>query len=51
MYLSSTIAVTLGLELSNAVLQTFLRRSLWGRLIALGLGGDEIQRVSSTSFC
>jgi hypothetical protein len=46
MYLSTTIAVTLGLALSNAVLQTFLRRSLWGRLVALGLGGDEIQPVS-----
>jgi hypothetical protein len=46
MYLSSTLAVTLGLPLSGAVMQGVLRGSLRARLVALGVGGDEIGRVS-----
>ncbi|KAL2179355.1 major facilitator superfamily domain-containing protein [Thermothelomyces heterothallicus CBS 202.75] len=45
MYLTTTIAITLGVPLSNAVMQSALRRSLWRRLIALRLGGDEIAKI------
>ncbi|AEO60122.1 hypothetical protein MYCTH_2129215 [Thermothelomyces thermophilus ATCC 42464] len=45
MYLTTTIAITLGVPLSNAVMQSALRRSLWRRLIALGLDGDEIAKI------
>jgi hypothetical protein len=46
MYLSTSVGVTLGLPLSGAVLQEVLRGSLRARLVALGVGGDEIKRVS-----
>lgn len=45
MYLSSAIAATIGMPVSYAVMQAGLRRSLNGRLPALGLGPDEGQRV------
>ncbi|KAK4152204.1 major facilitator superfamily domain-containing protein [Chaetomidium leptoderma] len=45
MYLSSTVAVTVGLPLSNAVMQTVLRRSLRARLAALGMGVNEVRRI------
>jgi hypothetical protein len=46
MYLSSTIAVTLGLPLSNAVMQGALRRTLRARLLGLGFGVGDITEVS-----
>jgi hypothetical protein len=47
MYLSSTVALTIGLPLSNVVLHTVLRKGLGRRLPALGLGlqDEEVQRV------
>ncbi|EGS19311.1 uncharacterized protein CTHT_0047650 [Thermochaetoides thermophila DSM 1495] len=45
MYLSSTLGVTAGLPVINAVLQTALRRSLGWRLPALGLGGEEARKI------
>jgi predicted MFS family arabinose efflux permease len=46
MYLSSAIAVTIGMPVSNAVMQTALRWSLNTRLPALGLGSEEIRKVT-----
>ncbi|KAK4246514.1 major facilitator superfamily domain-containing protein [Corynascus novoguineensis] len=45
MYLTTTVAITLGVPLSNAVLQAALRRSLAGRLLGLGFAGDEIAKI------
>lgn len=45
MYLSSTLAVTLGLPLSNAVMQAVLRRTLRGRLLGLGFELGAIAEV------
>ncbi|KAK4201707.1 putative multidrug resistance protein [Triangularia verruculosa] len=45
MYLSSTIALTMGLSVSNAVMQAALRRSLFNRLSELGFGAVEIARI------
>ena len=45
MYLSSTLAVTLGLPLSNAVMQTVLRRTLRSRLLGLGFELGAIAEV------
>ncbi|AEO67840.1 uncharacterized protein THITE_2116958, partial [Thermothielavioides terrestris NRRL 8126] len=45
MYLTTTIAVTLGLPVANAVMQAALRRSLGARLPALGLAPDEVRRI------
>lgn len=47
MYLSSTVAVTIGLPLGNAVMQTGLRGSLTGRLRGMGLIGEEVSKVST----
>ena len=46
MYLSSTLAVTLGLPLGNAVMQTVLRRTLRARLLGLGFELGAIAEVS-----
>ncbi|KAK4038051.1 major facilitator superfamily domain-containing protein [Parachaetomium inaequale] len=45
MYLTSTVALTIGVPLSNAVMQSVLRRSLAGRLFALGVGGEEVKKI------
>ncbi|KAL2137841.1 hypothetical protein VTI28DRAFT_8005 [Corynascus sepedonium] len=45
MYLTTTVAITLGVPLSNAVLQGALRRSLTKRLLGLGFAGDEIAKI------
>jgi hypothetical protein len=45
MYLSSTLSITLGLPLINAVLQTTLQQSLVKRLVALGLGAGDVAKV------
>ncbi|KAL1835490.1 hypothetical protein VTJ49DRAFT_6627 [Mycothermus thermophilus] len=45
MYLSSTLAVTLGLPIVNAVLQASLESSLARRLVALGLGSGEVAEI------
>ncbi len=47
MYLSSTLAVTLGLPLGNAVMQTVLRRTLRARLLGLGFELGAIAEVRS----
>jgi hypothetical protein len=49
MYLTSTVALTIGLPLSNAVMQSVLRRSLAGRLFALGVGREEVAKVRTPS--
>ena len=50
MYLSTTLGVTAGLPVINAVLQTALRSSLGWRLPALGLEGEEVRKVSFLSL-
>ncbi|KAL2268224.1 hypothetical protein VTJ83DRAFT_3070 [Remersonia thermophila] len=50
MYLSTTLAVTLGLPIVNAVLQSFLEKSLVRRLVALGLGRREIAKVIESTL-
>ncbi|KAL2163608.1 hypothetical protein VTH06DRAFT_5666 [Thermothelomyces fergusii] len=45
MYLTTTVAITLGVPLSNAVMQGALRRSLWRKLLALGVAGTEIAEI------
>ena len=50
MYLSSTLAVTLGLPLSNAVMQAVLRRTLRGRLLGLGFELGAIAEVGALFF-
>lgn len=45
MYLSSTIALTMGLSVSNAVMKAALRRTLFNRLAGLGFGAVEIAKV------
>ena len=50
MYLTSTIAVTVGLPAANAVMLTVLRRSLGARLPALGLARDEVRKVRTLSI-
>ena len=45
MYLSSTLSVTVGLPLSNAVMQTVLRRTLRAKLLDLGMGVAEVAKV------
>ncbi|KAH6623799.1 major facilitator superfamily domain-containing protein [Chaetomium tenue] len=45
MYLTSTVALTIGLPLSNAVMQAVLRRVLEGRLLGLGVGRGEVVRI------
>ncbi len=50
MYLSSTLAVTLGLPLGNAVMQTVLRRTLRARLLGLGFELGAIAEVSLSCF-
>ncbi|KAK3291893.1 major facilitator superfamily domain-containing protein [Chaetomium fimeti] len=45
MYLISTVALTIGLPLSNAVMQTVLRRVLRGRLLGLGVGAGEVAKI------
>ncbi|KAK3904695.1 major facilitator superfamily domain-containing protein [Staphylotrichum tortipilum] len=50
MYLSSTLAVTVGLPLSNAVMQTVLRRTLRERLFGLGLGGEEVGKIIASTL-
>ncbi|KAH6847089.1 major facilitator superfamily domain-containing protein [Chaetomium sp. MPI-CAGE-AT-0009] len=45
MYLTSTVALTIGVPLSNAVMQAVLRRVLRGRLLALGVGGAEVVKI------
>lgn len=47
MYLSSTVALTVGVPISNAVTQAVVRRSLGRRLPALGLGAAEVREVCS----
>ncbi|KAK0716684.1 major facilitator superfamily domain-containing protein [Apiosordaria backusii] len=45
MYLSSTVALTMGLSVSNAVMKAALRRTLFNRLAGLGFGGVEIAKI------
>lgn len=49
MYLTSTVALTIGLPLSNAVMQAVLRRALKGRLLGLGVGAGEVVKVPMLS--
>jgi hypothetical protein len=50
MYLTSTVALTIGLPLSNAVMQAVLRRALEGRLLGLGVGAEEVVKVCALTF-
>lgn len=50
MYLTSTVALTIGLPLSNAVMQAVLRRVLEGRLLGLGVEVGEVFRVGCFVF-
>ncbi|KAL2264168.1 hypothetical protein VTK26DRAFT_1286 [Humicola hyalothermophila] len=50
MYLSSTVAITIGLPLANAVMQTGLRAGLSGRLVRLGLGADEVSKIIDSTI-
>lgn len=50
MYLSSTLSLTVGLPLSNSVMQTVLRRTLRARLLDLGMGVGEISKVRALSL-
>ncbi|KAK3689680.1 major facilitator superfamily domain-containing protein [Podospora appendiculata] len=45
MYLSTTVFITIGLPLSNAIMHAPLRWGLQSRLLALGLSGAEIQKI------
>ncbi|KAK4241185.1 major facilitator superfamily domain-containing protein [Achaetomium macrosporum] len=45
MYLTSTIGLTIGVPIANAVTQTVLRQSLGRRLPMLGLKGDEVRKI------
>ncbi|KAG7284035.1 hypothetical protein NEMBOFW57_010394 [Staphylotrichum longicolle] len=45
MYLSSTLSLTVGLPLSNSVMQTVLRRTLRARLLDLGMEVGEISKI------
>ncbi|KAL2151481.1 hypothetical protein VTH82DRAFT_6579 [Thermothelomyces myriococcoides] len=45
MYLTTTLGIMLGVPLSNAVMQSALRRSLWSRLLGLGIGRDKIAKI------
>ena len=50
MYLTSTVALTIGLPLANAVMQAVLRRALRGRLLGLGVGAGEVVMVGALAF-
>lgn len=50
MYLTTTVALTIGLPLSDAVMRGVLRRVLEGRLIGLGLGVGEVRKVGLLSL-
>jgi hypothetical protein len=50
MYLTSTIGLTIGVPLANAVTQTVLRRRLGKRLLVLGLKSEEVRKVSTVSL-
>ncbi|KAK4142884.1 major facilitator superfamily domain-containing protein [Dichotomopilus funicola] len=45
MYLTTTVALTIGLPLSDTVMRGVLRRGLRGRLVGLGLGGEEVGKI------
>ncbi|KAK1833433.1 major facilitator superfamily-domain-containing protein [Podospora conica] len=45
MYLSGTVSITIGLAVSNAAMQSTLRRTLLARLVALGLGDGAVQEI------
>ncbi|KAK3320358.1 major facilitator superfamily domain-containing protein [Cercophora scortea] len=45
MYLSTTVFITIGLPLSNAIMHAPLRWGLQNRLLALGMSGAEIRKI------
>ncbi|KAH6615459.1 major facilitator superfamily domain-containing protein [Chaetomium sp. MPI-SDFR-AT-0129] len=45
MYLTTTVALTIGLPLSDTVMRGVLKRGLRGRLVGLGLGGGEVKQI------
>ncbi|KAM7211592.1 Major facilitator superfamily domain containing protein [Rhypophila decipiens] len=45
MYLTTTVWTTIGLPLSNTVMQTALKWSLSDRLLDLGFGAAEVQKI------
>ncbi|KAK1753398.1 major facilitator superfamily domain-containing protein [Echria macrotheca] len=50
MYLSTTVWMTIGLPVSNAVMGVSLRRTLEARLVGLGLGRPEILQILSDAI-
>ncbi|KAK0610573.1 major facilitator superfamily domain-containing protein [Bombardia bombarda] len=50
MYLSTGVWYTMGLAVSNAIMQTNLRWGLARRLLELGLSTEEIQKVISSAI-
>ncbi|KAK3321999.1 major facilitator superfamily domain-containing protein [Apodospora peruviana] len=50
MYLTTTVWLTIGLPVSNSIMQTALRWTLQSRLLALGFGATEIQQILSDAL-